>query len=144
MTPPKRERGRTVPLIQGIKNDIREAKKIRIPWRGLLLWMAASFLCSLLFDGFGKLELVLPILNSIAVLGFTIALKRKLWRDVWFWITIAILAGIHVPLVVFIPWTSRWVPAGLIAVIDSADFCLMLWIISIMGKLVEVQKTSES
>jgi hypothetical protein len=131
-----------MPLIQDIKNDIREAKRIRIPWWGVLLWMAGCGLIDWLLISLGKFDLALPALNSIAVVGFTIALKRKLGRHVWFWITMAVLAALHVPLVLFVPWTTRWVPALAIAVIDSADFCLMLWIISIVGKLVEGPKAA--
>lgn len=126
-----------MPLIQDIKNDIREAKKIRIPWWGVLLWMAACGLIDWLLISLGRFDLSLPALNSIAVVGFTIALKRKLGRHAWFWGTMAVLAALHIPLVLFVPWTSRWVPALAIAVIDSADFCVMLWIISVVGKLME-------
>ncbi len=126
-----------MPLIQDIKNDIREAKKIRIPWWGVLLWMAACGLIDWLLISLGRFDLSLPALNSIAVVGFTIALKRKLGRHAWFWGTMAVLAALHIPLVLFVPWTSRWVPALAIAVIDSADFCVMIWIISVVGKLME-------
>ena len=52
-----------------------------------------------------------------------------------------ILAALHVPLILFVPWTSKWVPALVIAVIGSADICLMLWIITIVGRLVEGRRT---
>jgi hypothetical protein len=92
------------------------------------------FLCAWLFDKFRKLELVLPTLNSIAVVGFILVLKRKLWRHAWFLGTMAVIAALHVPLVLFVPWTTRWVPALAIAVIDSLDFCLILWILAPVGK----------
>ena len=78
--------GRKVPLIQGIKNDKRGAEKIRIPWWGVLLWMAACGLIDWLLISLGKFDLALPSLNSIAVVGFTIALKRKLWPQAGFWV----------------------------------------------------------
>jgi hypothetical protein len=78
--------GRKVPLIQGIKNDKRGAEKIRIPWWGVLLWMAGCGLIDWLLISLGKFDLALPSLNSIAVVGFTIALKRKLWPQAWFWV----------------------------------------------------------
>jgi hypothetical protein len=87
---------------------------------------------------------VLPTLNSIAVLGFMIVLKRKLWPHAWFWISMAVLAALHVPLVLFVPWTTRWVPALTIAAIDSADFCVLLWVLSAVVKLMDGQKAAES
>jgi hypothetical protein len=132
-----------MPLIQDIKNDIRDAKKIRIPWWGVLLWMAACGLIEWLLIALGKMDLALPTLNSVAVVGFAIALKRKLGRHAWFWGIMAIIAALHVPLVLFVPWGSKWVPALAIAAIDSLDFCLILWILAVVGKFMGEQKTAE-
>ena len=130
-------------LANEVRSDIKSAKKLRLPWWGVLLGIIGSFLSAWLFDNRGNLQLVLPILNSILVLGFMLVLKRKLWPRAWFWITMAILAALHVLLVLFIPWTTRWFPALAIAAIDSADFCLILWILAVVGKLVGGPKTSE-
>lgn len=132
-----------MPLIQDIKNDIREAKKIRIPWWGVLLWMAGCGLIDWLLISLGKFDLSLPALNSIAVVGFTIALKRKLGRHMWFWGTMAVLAALHVPLILFVPWTSRWVPAIAIAAIDSGDLIVMLAILDIVGRFMDGSKSTE-
>lgn len=132
-----------MPLIQDIKDDVRGAKKIRIPWWGVLLWMACCGLIDWLLISLGKFDLALPALNSVAVVGFTVALKRKLGRHAWFWGTIAILAALHVPLVLFVPWTTKWVPALAIAAIDSADLIVMLAILDVVGKFMEGPETSE-
>jgi hypothetical protein len=132
-----------MPLIQDVKNDIRGAKKIRIPWWGVLLWMAGCGLFDWLLISLGRFDLALPALNSIAVIGFTIALKRELGRCVWFWITMTILAALHVPLVLLVPWTSKWVPAIAIAAIDSGDLIVMLAIIAVVGRFMGEQKTAE-
>src|SRR5271155_655164 len=120
-----------MPIIQDIKNDVRQAKTIRIPWWGMLCWMAACGLIELLLLRLGRFDLGLPALNSIAVVGFTIALKWNLRRHAWFWITMTVIAALHVPLILFISWGTRWVPALAIAAIDSLDFCLILWILSV-------------
>ncbi len=96
-----------------------------------------------LFDHFGRLNIALPTLNCIAVLGFAIAVKWKLSSHVWFWILMTILAALHVPLILFVPWTTKWVPAIAIAVIDSADLIVMLAIIVAAGKFMEAPKTAE-
>jgi hypothetical protein len=130
-------------LANDVRSDVKAARKLRLQWWAVLCGIAGSFLAAWLFDNFGKLELVLPTLNSIAVLGFMLVLKRKLWRHSWFWGTMAIIAALHVPLILFIPWTSKWVPALVIAVIDSADFCLILWIVAVVGRFMERPETSE-
>lgn len=79
----------------------------------------------------------------MGVLGFAIALKRNLRRHPWFWGTMAILAALHVPLILFVPWTARWVPAIAIAGVDSADLIVMLAILAIVGKFMEGPNTTE-
>ena len=89
-----------------------------------------------LFALYGRLELAMPLMIIIGVLGLVILVKWKLRRHAWFWIAITVIAALHVPLILFVPWTTRWVPALAITVIASADFCLILWILLVVGKLV--------
>src|SRR5437879_4463920 len=126
-----------MPLANEIKSDIKAAKKIRLPWWGLLCLGTVSLPIYWLFDHFGRLNLALPILSSIVVLGFAIAVKWKMRRHVWFWITMTILAALHVPLILFVPWTTKWVPALAIAGIVSVDICVMLAILAVVGKFIE-------
>lgn len=120
-----------------IKADIKAARKIRVPWWGLLGVGIGAFLTSWLFDRIGRVDLVLPIMNVIFVLGFAIAVKWKLRRRTWFWGTMSTLTALHAFLIAFVPWPTTWIPAAVIAVIGSADLILMLAILEIVGKLVE-------
>jgi hypothetical protein len=126
-----------MPLANDIRSDLNAAKKLRLPWWGVLCGIIGSALTAWLFDHFRRFDLALPTLNSVAVIGLTIALKRKLGRHAWFWGTMAILAALHVPLVLFVPWTTKWVPALAIAAIDSADFIVMLAILDLVGRFME-------
>jgi hypothetical protein len=130
-------------LVDDIKGDIKAAKKIRLPWWGVSCLIIGSLPIYWLFDHFGGLSLALPTLNCVGMLGFAIAVKWKLRRHAWFWGTMAILAALHVPLILFVPWTTKWVPALAIAAIDSADLIAMLAILTIVGKLMEGPKTAE-
>jgi hypothetical protein len=47
-------------------------------------------------------------------------------------------------LILFIPWTTKWVPAATIAGIDTVDFCVLLAILAVVGKFVEGPKTAET
>ena len=85
----------------------------------------------------------LPVLNCIAVFGFLIALKWKLRRRIWFWCIMIFIAALHVPLILFIPWTTQWVPALAIGMIDSADFCVIVWVLAAAGRLMEDPTTAE-
>lgn len=119
-----------------VKEDIKAARKLRLPWWGVLGWMAFCLPVIVLSDQFGLLNMSLPLLNCIGVFGFLIYLKPDLRAQAWFWVTLGILVIIHAILIWYIPWTSKWVPALAIAVISTADFCLMLCIIAAISRLV--------
>jgi hypothetical protein len=121
----------------GIKNEIKAAQKLRLPWWGVLCIIVGSVPTYWLFDHFGRLSLALPTLNCIAVLGFMIVLKWKLRRHAWFWIAMAVIAALHALLIWYVPWTTKWVPALAIAAIDSVDFCVILWVLAAVGRLME-------
>jgi len=77
------------------------------------------------------------------MVALAIVMRWKLRRHVWFWITIIFLAALHLPLILFVPWTTKWIPAFVIAPFGIADLYAMLWILSVVGKFVERQKPSE-
>jgi len=126
-----------------VRNEIKAAQKLRLPWWGVLMWMAFCLPVVVLFDHFGRLYMSLPTLNCIAVLGFLIFLRWKFRRHVWFWVAMTIIAALHAWLICYVPWTTRWVPALAIGTIDSVDFCVVLWALSAVGRLMEGQKTTE-
>ena len=80
----------------------------------------------------------------LACLGLMIVFKWRLRTQAWFWITMAVIAALHVPLILFVPWGTSWVPAPAIAVIDASDFCVMIWIVSLVGILVGRSKLHEN
>ena len=122
-------------LVDDIRNDIAEARGLRLPRRYLLLVMLGSLPIYWLFNYFGRLNMALPVLNCVAVFGFLIALKWKLRRCCWFWGVMIFIAALHVPLIMFIPWTNNWVPALAIGLIDSADFCVIVGILAAVERL---------
>jgi hypothetical protein len=117
-----------------------EDKKIRLPWWGVLCIVAGGLPLLFLFDHFGKLALARPVLDSAAMVSIAIAMRWRLRRHVWFWITMTALAALHVPLILFVPWTTKWVPAIVIIPIGIADLYAMLAILSVVGKFVERPK----
>lgn len=117
-----------------IKSDMRAAMRIRPPWWCLLSW---AFVCLLIIwplEDIGKPYLVYPTLASLIALGFTTAVKWELRTSSWFWITMTILAALHLPLILLLPWTSGWIPAPAIAAVASADFVVMLAIVDVLAK----------
>jgi hypothetical protein len=104
----------------------QEDKQMRMSWRGGLFVFFGTILLALLFVSIGRFEL--------AMVGLVITMRWKLRKHVWFWITVTILAALHLPLILFLPSTTRWIPAILIAPIGIADLYAMLWVISVVAK----------
>jgi len=130
-----RNRRRTS-ILREVMAEIKAAQKMRLPGWAVLCLAASTLALLTLFDHLGKKDLVIPIMNSILVLALIFGLKQALWGRVWFWITMTTIAALHVPLILFVPWTSKWVPALVIAIIDSADFCLIVWILAVVREFV--------
>jgi hypothetical protein len=126
------------------KKDIKEAKKIWLPWPAVLfLFVLAALLRGLLKDN-GMLYLYLPTWNCAAVLGFLFYVKWRLRRHAWFWTTMAAVLAIHILLIFSIPWTNNWVPALVTAGVDSLDLCLVFWILGIVEEFTGSAKDNAS
>ena len=96
-----------------------------------------------LFDHFGRLNLALPTLNAVLVFGFIIAVQWRLRQHAWFWGTVAAVAALHVLLILFVPWTNKWVPALVIGAIDSADVVVVLMILAAVARFIERRKSTD-
>ena len=116
-------------ITKQFKNDLRAARKIWMPWRVLLPYGLFCLAVIIVCDRFGRLNMSLPLLNSIGVFGLLIYLKWNLRRQLLFWAALAAFAVLHALFIWYVPWTEKWVPAVAIAGISSIDFCLMLWIL---------------
>src|ERR1039457_2360700 len=108
-----------------------EDRKMRLPWWGVLCVIAGAALAYSLFDRFGEAAIARASLYSVAIIIITIAMRWKLRGHVWFWVTMAILAALHVPLILFIPWTDKWIPALVVIPNGIADSYAMLWVVSV-------------
>ena len=125
-----------------VKVITKEDKQMRLPWWGVLCVIAGTILIGLLFIEFGRFDLARPSLLSAAAIFLTIIMRWKLKRHVWFWLTMIAFAALHVPLILFVPWTTKWIPAFVIIPIGIADLYAMLWILSVVGKFTGDQQES--
>jgi hypothetical protein len=123
-----------VPLNKVVTEEDRRA---RLPWWGVLCGIFATILLALLFDHLGRFDLARPSLISAAMVAIAVTLRWKLRRHLWFWVTMTFLAALHLPLILFVPWTTKWIPAFVIAPFGIADLYAMLWVLSVVGKFLQ-------
>lgn len=124
-----------------VEAEIKAARKIWLPRWGVLCIIICTLPIYWLFDHFGRLNLALPTLICIGMLGLALTVKWKLRRRLWFWITMAVFAALHVLLIFSVPWTIKWVPALAIAAIGSADLIAMVAILSVVEKFMQKPET---
>ena len=116
---------------------------ITLPWWGMLCVIFGSALVAWQFDRIGRFDLARPTLYSIAMLGVAIAVRWQLRRHGWFWITMTVIAALHVTLILSIPWSTKWVPAFVAVPFGLADLYAMLAVLAVIGKFVERPKPSQ-
>jgi hypothetical protein len=46
----------------------------------------------------------------------------------------AFLTALHLPFILFVPWTTNWIPAVVIAPFGILDLHAMLWTLAVVGK----------
>jgi hypothetical protein len=126
-----------------LKVFTEEDRKMRLPWWGVLGIILGGLPVLILFDHFGKYNLARPTLTSIIMVTIAIALRWKLRRHAWFWGTMIVFAALHVPLILLVPWTTKWVPAFVIIPIGMADLYIMLLALSVVGKFAGGPEASE-
>jgi hypothetical protein len=116
---------------------------MRLPWWGVLCGIVGGLVVMFLFDHFGKVALARPTLYSAAVVVAAVMMQWQLRRQIWFWVTMTAIAGLHIPLILFVPWTTNWVPAFVIVPFAAADLYAILTVLSRVGKYVARSESSQ-
>jgi hypothetical protein len=126
-----------------IDDDRKALKQMHLPWWGVVWVIVGAISFAALFDLLGRFDLARPTLYSMGAVVLAIAVRWKLRRHVWFWVTMAIIAALHILVILFVPWTTQWVPAIVVTPIVVADLYAMLAILSVVGKFLEESKAPE-
>ncbi len=111
-----------------------ERKKQLTTW----LWsMAAVVLTSpffFLFNSVGKSGTGRAAWLSAVAILLAMKVRWELRNYLWFWLTMACIVGAHIPLVLLVPWTSRWIPAiGLLPIV-VADIAVIFGCLHLIEK----------
>lgn len=127
-----------------LDDDLKAAKKMRLSLRGKVYVFVATLIIGLLFAYFGRFDLARPSLFSAGMLVLAFTIERKFDRHPWFWITMVIIATLHVLLIWSVNWTSKWVPAVTMAGLGTVDLYLILVILAIVRRCVEGPSTRDA
>jgi len=96
-----------------------------------------------LFDSLGKPGNGRAAWIGAGMILIVMKVRWELRKHKWFWLTMFFIVAAHVPLVVFAPWTSRWIPAVGILPIGVADIAVMFGCLHIIEKWMRVDETSD-
>jgi len=132
-----------LPIDIDFGRDLGAARMFHLPWWVLLAPGVSSAVCAASFDHIKRIELALPVMNSGVVFGYLIALRWNLRKRIWFWGTIIVCAALPVPLIMAIPWTTKWVAPFAIATIGTVDFCVVLAVLAFIQSSVDENEAAE-
>jgi hypothetical protein len=104
----------------------------------LIIWGIAAVLaaCAVLplFDRIGRLDLGIPTVAGAGTIGVAIKVNWELRGRVWFWVTMAIITGLHVLLILYVPWHKGWVPVPVTFGFCIVDMAIILGILNLVQR----------
>lgn len=114
---------------------------------GTLLWsmtaVVLTFPLCLLFDHFGMPGSGRVAWFSLGMLLIAIKVRWELSSRPWFWATVSMIAVLHMPLVFFVPWTSKWIPAAIMLPFCVVDCLVILGIIQLVERWMTPESSSQ-
>lgn len=72
--------------------------------------------------------------------GMIVLAARMRYRSAlrpWFWITLDIIVLLHVPLILFVPWSNRNIPGISLMPLCVLDFAFVYYAIKFVGAMIE-------
>jgi len=118
---------------RGVRRDIERSRHLRAPsWVYLALFALAGPLYYMsVKSGVGG-EFVRQVIFAAGAVAFVIALKWAYRSKAWFWLTMASIIALHIPLIWNAPWAPHWVPGPVVYGLVCIDLFVMLFIINVV------------
>ena len=80
---------------------------------------------------------------SVGMIATAVWIYWDLRKRVWFWATITILVLLHVPLVLFVPWSNTDYPGVVLLPIGLLDLAIVYGCIKLVEKVMNKSSKSE-
>jgi hypothetical protein len=121
--------------------DERAENKLTLSWAitGLLLTFPLLFV----FMYFGKPGNGRAAWFCAFAIFSAVRLRWELSRKRWFWASIVVISLIHLPLILFFPWSAAWVPSYLIFPFVLIDCFLVLFLIHRVEKYMAPKRAAK-
>jgi hypothetical protein len=116
---------------------------VRLQWWGVWCCVIPALPVILCLDHRGRLDLALPLLGSIAAIVLLVVLKWRLRIHIWFWTLIVIFSTSQLWIVWRVPWPRKWVYPLISAGIVSIDFCVLLFIVTVVENLMTLESHAD-
>jgi hypothetical protein len=107
----------------------------RADWSGTIIG-ALLIPVFLLFVYLGKAELGFTACIVLGMIALAVKLRWKFRKHAWFWVTIALILALHIPLLSIVRWPQTNIPTRVIALpLGITDFLLISGAISLAAKM---------
>ena len=107
--------------------DEQSESKVTLPWAAAAILL--TFPLFLLFKYFGRPGIGRATWFCAGAIFLAVRFRWELSGKRWFWPAIAAISLIHLPVILFVPWTAAWIPSFFIFPLVLADFFLVLILI---------------
>ena len=111
----------------------REENAKRTDYTGVIIG-AILLPIYLLFYVLGREQMGLTAFIAIGIVLLAIRIRWDLRRYIWFWITIALVFAVHLPLIFLVRWPQSWVPAVVIIPVALIDCFAILGVFRLIEK----------
>jgi len=89
----------------------------------------------LLFLYLDKPDIGLTASCCLGTIVFAIKMRWELRKHAWFWVIMAVVLALHVPLIVFWRWPDRWIPGVALLPFALADISIVLGVVRVAERL---------
>jgi hypothetical protein len=100
-----------------------------------LVFLAIAAPVVLLLHYLGQPTLERPAAVAVIVMAVALKIYWYLHRRWWFWLAMAVIGALHVPIILLVPWPTGWVPAPIMIPFAVLDLIVVFALISLIEKL---------
>ena len=90
----------------------------------------------LFFTHIGKTDLGLSVGVCLGMNVLAVGICWDLRRRLWFWVVVALVLALHVPLFLMIQWPERWVSRFSLLPIGLADMLITIGVVRFVQKFI--------